>query len=484
MKSTLLTLAACAAFLAGSGVMAQNADVTVPETINLQQALDAARSSGDDFSIADKTVGVARVQRSLDVARQGFNLAVSGAYSLGEGFGSDSTSAEQSLISKAESASGLPLTSTSSGLGQIAQGGISLATPSTKLAINASHALPAGAQANQASIVGVSGSQNLWDGYPGGQASATLAKSALVFQSKELQSRQAYSSAVAKVKQSYVAMLAAQRDLGVKRQVLEKQGKMLAQIKAIYALKQASEIDLRTAEINAKSAEMDVALAEKTLSLANERLAVIIGRDPSLRFSVADVSDPELPAPSVDEAIAIGLSKRSDLAQYALSEKSSEIDAALARASAQPNVSLTGGAGVAVLWESPVLVAEALNIGAKVSLPVIDSGAAGLQARASEGQASLYSMQAEQLKKTIASDIRDDFETVQLLLQKADLAKESASLADAQFELTKTQNTYGTATMQDVLTASVTAATAEVAYETARSAYLLGVLALETAMGL
>ena len=57
-------------------------------------------------------------------------------------------------------------------------------------------------------------------------------------------------------------------------------------------------------------------------------------------------------------------------------------------------------------------------------------------------------------------------------------------LAEAQFELVKAQNIYGTATLQDVFTASVTAATAEENYQTARSAYLGAVLQLSTAMGL
>jgi len=96
----------------------------------------------------------------------------------------------------------------------------------------------------------------------------------------------------------------------------------------------------------------------------------------------------------------------------------------------------------------------------------------------------MYNMQVDQLSKTLSSDIRDYYETTQLLSEKTDLAKQSMELAEAQFELVKTQNSFGTATMQDVLTSSVTAATAEVNYGTARNAYILSELSLETAMGL
>ena len=147
-------------------------------------------------------------------------------------------------------------------------------------------------------------------------------------------------------------------------------------------------------------------------------------------------------------------------------------------------MSLTGGLGLAQSWASPTLSASALSVGAKVTLPILDSGAAAFQAKASEGLAAVYALQAAQLQKTLASDIRDYYETAQLLAEKVDLAKQSADLAESQFELVKAQNKFGTATTQDLLTASVTAATAEVAYGSARNAYLLAELSLETAMGL
>jgi outer membrane protein TolC len=115
---------------------------------------------------------------------------------------------------------------------------------------------------------------------------------------------------------------------------------------------------------------------------------------------------------------------------------------------------------------------------------VYDSGAADLQAKTSEGQAALYGLQAAQLRKSLSSDIRDYFESARLLAEKVSLAKDSRDLAEAQFELVKAQNNFGTATVQDVLTASVTASTADVNYEAARSAYLSAVLQLSSAMGL
>jgi outer membrane protein TolC len=499
-------LAAAAAGLGAQDAAQGQPPAASPPSITLQDAIDSASASGDDFLIAAGALDVAKKQRALDLAKQGLSLNASGSFGMVDGLGTDTvttastdkaviaaTSAlqsyDQGLISKAVSAaSGGSPSSSYNGIASAPSASLSLSGPLTKATLSASQTIPVPQPdiptVAQSSVVGLSLTQTVWDGYPGGQYRATLAKSLLTLQGKELAATQSGSAAVAKVKQAYIAMLAAQRDLDIKKQVLAKQRSLLAQIEAVYAIKQASAIDLKTAQVNARSAEIDATTSDKTLRLANERLAVIMGRGPSERFSVADLDDPAMPAASVDEAISIGLQKRSDVAQLDLNAKSSLIDAAVTRAQAKPNVSLNGGAGLAVGWISTPVVAGALSVGAKVALPVFDSGAADLQAKTSEGQAALYGLQAAQLRKTLSSDIRDYFESARLQADKVALAKDSMDLADAQFELVKAQNKYGTATVQDVLTASVTAATAEVGYGTAKSSYLSAVLQLATAMGL
>jgi outer membrane protein TolC len=472
---------------------AQEAAASYP-SVRLEEILAEAAASGPDLKLVDQSLGAARLQRSLDLAKQGLALSASGGYALAEALGADGVDSagktiQQSLTSKAEAAAtGSSALATSLGLAQSAQGALALSTPLTKLSLSASHSLPpvtAGSSSvYPSSTVGLTATQTIWDGYPGGQFTAALEKSRLTLQGKELSAAQGRSAAVAKAKQAYVTMLAAQRDLGIKKQVLDKLSKLLEQLKAVFALQQASAIDLKTAEINARSAQIDETTAEKTLRLANERLALLMGRPAGDRFSVSEPPDPRLPAASIDEAIRVGLDKRVDLAQYGLSAASSRVDASLARAAAQPGLSVSGGAGLALAWTAQPMEEGALSLGAKVTLPLLDSGAAELQAKTAESQAALYDLQSEQLRKSLASDIRDYYETASLLFEKIDLARQSADLAEAQFELVKTQSQYGTATTQDMLAASVTAATAEVGYGSARNAYLLAVLNLETAMGM
>ena len=486
---------AVAAFAGAQDAAAPAAAAGAWPVVTLAGALAAASAAGDDFTIAAGALDLAEKQRDLDLARQGLSLGVSGAYALADGIGQDSdpsaalASYGQGVISRAVGAStgGSP-SSSYNGIAQAPQGSLSLSAPLTKATLSVAHSIPvpqpAAPTVAPSSVVGLTLSQTLYDGYPGGQYRAALEKSLLALQGKRLSAAQGNAAATTKVKTAYMAMLAAQRDLDIKRRVLAKQETLLGQIRAIFAIKQATAIDLKTAQVNARIAGIDAKTAEKTLRLANERLAVMMGRGPGDRFSVADLSETPMPAASVDEAIDIGLQRRTDVAQLDLNAKSSMIDSAVTLAQAKPAISLTGGLGAAVGWLPTPVLAGAVSLGAKVAMPVYDSGAAGLQAKVSAGQAALYGLQAAQLRKTLASDIRDYFEGAQLLAEKVGLAKDSMDMADAQFALVQAQNRYGTATVQDVLTASIAAATAEVAYQTAKSAYLGAVLQLSTSMGL
>jgi len=464
---------------ATEAVSAQNTTV-----ITLQQAIDAAVAHGPDMQVVRATLDVARAQHALDATKGAFSLSATGGYGAIDGVGSTYT---DPAFSSYKSTLGSLLGTTSADATQSLSGGLALSGPSTKLGLSLSQTIPPVDASPNAQITGaqLSLTQTLWDGYPGGQVKATIDKSLLVLQGKELASIQGQSTAIAKVKQAYVTMLTDQRALIVKRQILDNQNSLLAQIQAVYNLKQASTVDLMTAQVNARSAELDVAQGDHDLRLARQRLAILLGLSPDSQFTVAETEDPPLPAASLDEAIAVGLQKRADLAQLDLSKRSSGIDLLLAKGSAEPNVSMTGGYDLAFAWPSDsVLSAASVSAGVKVALPVVDAGAARDQMSAASQQIAVYDAQRSQLALGIAADIRDAYENALILKDRVDLAQRNMAVLDALFVVTKTQNQYGTATTQDVLTASVNAANAETAYQSARNAYLLGVLNLETAMGL
>jgi outer membrane protein TolC len=474
----LLAAALLAARFAGAQASASAPSIPV---LSMQAAIDAALAKGDDIRIAQGNLDAARAQNALNASKAGLSLAGSGSYTGTDGFGEGARRTR--------------------GFGQDISGGLTLSrgtqsssSPYTRLGLTATQSFPppgtppynntSNTEPLASSLVGLTLSQILWDGYPGGQTKAAIDKSLLSLQGKELAMASSRSSIAAKVRQAYIVTLTAQRTLALRLEILDKLNATQKQIQAIYALKQASEIDLASAQISARGAELDVETSRHDLSLAGQRLALLMGLSPEAAFSVEEVEDFALPAAGMEEAVSIGLAKRIDMAQLELSRRSSSIDAALALAGAQPTLTLTGGLSVSISWASPPVNTDSANLGLRIALPILDAGAAKAQVDAAAASIGIYQTQASQLAKSIAADIRDAYWTGTIMAQRVELAKRSWDLGESKLALVRAQNQYGTATNQDLLGATVDAANAEAAFLKSRSDYLLAALALQAAMGL
>jgi outer membrane protein TolC len=267
----------------------------------------------------------------------------------------------------------------------------------------------------------------------------------------------------------------------VTRQILDKQNALLTQITTVYNLKQASDVDLKTAQINARSAQVDVENADHTLRIARIQLAILMGRPTEDVFGVEQQPPLPLPAASLPEAISLAMSHRTDFQQLELSRKSNGVDLALAKGQGTPTVSLTGG--VAQIFDWSATSAWLVNAGVKVSMPILDAGAVRNLVDAALKQDEIYAVQERQLQKTIAAAIQNDWEAVQIQNERVEVARLTAENDDLLVEVYKIQNQNGTASTQDLLTASVNAASARTAYVQAQSNAQLAVLQLLGDMG-
>jgi outer membrane protein TolC len=473
MKIMFFLLMTCSIF--------PNTNLTAQETIpvlTLTAVIDKALNQGEDARILQANLDISRIQHNLNVSKNSFILSGNAGYSEGMIIGDPTQPNYKSSLSS----------STLTG----AQAGISLSNPMTSVAVSAIpysppsillpyEKIPGATADDPTSSIGVSLNQVLWNGYPGGTGQAAVDKSLLTLQGREIATESGRLSLILKIKQTYYTMLSAQRNISLRKNVLDKQNAVLDLINAIYKMNQASSVDLKTARINSMSAKIDLDSAMHDLNLARIRLSNMIGMQADSAFTVADVPDPEVPAANIDEAIAKGFKLRVEIKQLDLSRKSADIDLALARGLANPTVSVGGN----VNWTFDWIGGNAgnANLLVKLSMPILDADSARLQQAAGEDQIKLYGIQTNQTLKTIAADIRDAYETMQLSAGRLDLAKMNAENVAALFDLTKVQVEHGTATNQDLMTASVNAANAQAAYETSKIGYQLAVLQLQSVMG-
>ena len=446
--------------------------------LTLLQCLDSAMSGGTDNLILERNIAVSREQYAFALSQSSYALSASAGESATYGYGNAALLTSNSI---------------SSGLTQTPQAGITFATPTTSVGFFTNPYLAASPLAAAigeftGSIPGPSGSfglnlsQVLWNGYPGGTAKAALEKSLLALRGRELSigtGRQAITSSVT---QAYFLVLGAQRDMAVRQQVLEQQNAVLSQIRALRALQQATDVDLRSAEINAQNAEIELRSARNDLRITGIRLAQLIGKPREMEITVAEAEDPQVPVATVEDAIAEALKRRVDVQQIELNRQASAIDRALINGQTTPTVSLTGGASLIVDWNLLTQAGQG-SLGVKVGLPILDAGAAGHQLEANRLQNEVYTAQESQLRSSIATDVEEAFNLMQVQLQRLQVAKLNVEKLDMQFMLKKTAAQFGTATNQDLLDASVNAGNAQTAVVMAQRNAQLAVLQLRNAMG-
>jgi outer membrane protein len=441
-------------------------------TMSLAQCVDTALSQGADNKILQRNLAIVREQYRLTVSQNSYSLSGSLGESATYGFG------EAALLSG---------NSLASGFYQVPQAGLALATPLTNVGLSAnpyiaSNALSSLYLPGPMGRFGISVSQTIWNGYPGGAARATVEKSLLSLRGRELATASGKLSLTSAVTQAYFVALGAQRNIAVKKEILDQQKALLSQIIAIHDLRQATDIDLRSAQINAQSAEIEVQSAENDLRIARIRLAQLMGWPRDREFSVAEEADPQIPVATIDEAVADALKRRTDLQQIDLNRQSAAIDRTLIKGQRTPSVSVSGGVILFVGWE-PLITAGQGSLGVKIGMPILDSGAVEHQLGANSLQNEIINTQESQLRASIATDVEEAFDLMQIQLQRLQIAKLNAEKFAILFTLKKTEAQYGTATNRDLLAASVDSANAQSTVTVAQRNAQLAVLQMRNAMG-
>jgi outer membrane protein len=447
--------------------------------LTIEQCIQEALANGPDNRILQAGLEASRAQLAAAVSQNSLNLQASLSYGGSKTFGED-----PSLWTSQLSSAALASVGASPGT----QAGLSLSGPLTTVTVDVLPPVPLPISGEiPTSAVGIGLTQRLWSGYPGGTARAGVDKLRLSLQIKELSTQAARLNLVYQIKQAYFTVLAAQRSIAVQQEILQKQNDLLQQIEALSRMQQASAADLLTAQANARGAQADLDNSGHTLRLARIRLANLLGRAPEQDFSVAEIDAPQAPTQPLQQSVADGLARRTDISQIELNRKSLAIDVALAKAQNQPSLGASGGLGVAFDttgksgWNGNY--GWLGGAGLRVTLPVLDSGAAKNLIDSYRLQDQVYATQEDQARSSIAADIQDAYEALQIQLQRVEVAKLNADALRLQFRVVQTETQYGTATYQDLQTAAVNDSNAQTALVQARINAQLAALKLQNVMG-
>jgi outer membrane protein len=501
----IFSLLLCILTAATIGVWAED---SLP-VLTMDQVVEQALATGWDKRILTATLDMNRSQQALAEAKNSFNLSGKLGYTATAGLLGTYTDKDTMLgvltpeilyptMSKDTAAalgdSTIPLPQTITGSLTAAVPG-SGGTPFTSIGLNASQKLQTNSYTGKAGIdtitnattIGVSLSQTVWDGMPGGQPKAAIDRSRLVLQGQELGTKSNQLALVLKIRQAFLTMLVAQKNLDVLANIAARQNSLLTLAQAKFDLQQAIKVDLLSARISARNAELDQQNGQNSFVSAREALSVLMGRDAKQEYRISEPPTRNLPADNLAAALAMARSQRSDLQQLDLNAAASKIDQSLGLAATSPSVVITGGVNLALNWTTAGVKSQTQTgtfyAGLSLGVPILDAGQAAAQVAIATNQVAIYQQQNDQLARTVAMQVETAWHNCQVLAGRAETARQAVEMLALQYQLVQSQESSGTATIKDDLAAAANLASAELALLQAEFNLQLAILNLENSMG-
>ncbi len=457
---------------------APTAEAPVPlPAVTLEECVAAARAGGPSLQLAGITRDTARAALAQARAMSGLTLGESADYyhkgSL-PGMGTSSTGG--SPAGSAASGSGVN--------GENFQGGLSLTGPATSVGLTAQHSIAEGASTDQVSSLSLSGSQTVFDGYPGGRAAGVLQQAETVSQVSQVSYDAAMKSVVYQVKQDYYTLLGDQDTVLLRQATSTQAAENLALYNGLFTAQRATKLDVLEVQVALTQAQLDVLTSQNTVVTDRKKLSLAIGWPLEKQYSAADSPLPDLPTLATEEALKSAFQNRSELLILEQNIAAAVIALSLQKSQSLPVVSLTASLGVAQDWTANTN-AGFFTAGVSIALPpLLDGGLQNAQVQQAADQLAAYKVQQAQQGQSIAIDVGNALFGVTDARDRNALAAQNLLQAQGQYNLEKAKLSVGTGTTLDVLTAFSVLATARVGRAQAKSNYLLAVLNLYNVMGL
>jgi outer membrane protein TolC len=437
------------------------------ETVSLAQVLEAALGQGPDIRQSELQKEISRLQYDQAKARDGLSLK-----------GTAGANRADVLADSRSETPWNPRTKPS----DTAQASLGLAFPLTTVSVDANHRITETDPLAQSTSLSLSISRTIWDGYPGGQARASVQQAEIAMQSRALASESDRRDIALKVSQAYYAVLSAQRTLGLRQDAVGQREEELKKTQALYESGTAAAVELKQAEINLGTARLDLDSAGSSLRTARVKLSNLAGWPADRDYDVAEAEDPAVPSLDLAALVQTALSRRADLKQAALTVRTGEISLALKKAQSSPTISASGGATLSHAWDAKTDLAT-WSLGLQGSLPIVDAGLAAAQTAEAAKQNEISRLQQVSLAASIAASVEEAAASVRDLKGRVEIARASLQVAEMKSQLAVLQFQQGTGSQLDVLTASVNLSSARASLEKAGSDAQVAVLQLQNAIG-
>ena len=216
----------------------------------------------------------------------------------------------------------------------------------------------------------LSGSQTVYDGYPGGQATAAIQQAEAAYRIAQVTYDAALKSTVYQVKQAYYTVLGDQDTVTLRQAIAGQAAENLALYRGLYAAQKATTLDVLQVQVALTQAQLDVRTAQNTVVTDRKKLSLAVGWPLDKQYSVADSPLPDVPTLAVEDALKTAFQNRPELLTLEQNIAAAHISLALQKSQALPVVSLNASVGVGQDWTANAYNG-AFTAGVHIALPPI-----------------------------------------------------------------------------------------------------------------
>lgn len=478
ISKRLLASALCAAAVAvgayaqasAPAAPAPQAEATAPAeaapAVSLDDCLTASLAGAPALKTAKLDLDTASAQLDYATGSNGLTVGESAGYFYQWPLGTTPT-----LSSSASGANGSNV-----------KAGLSLAGPETSLGLSVEPQFPTTGGVSPA--LSASGSQVVYDGYPGGRPSGLVKQARYASQIARVAYDAALESLAFQVKQAYYTLLGDQNSVIARQATVRQAEEQLSQMEGYQQAGRATTLDVLQFQVALTQAQLDLRTARNTIETDRKKLSLAVGWPMEKAYSVRDAPIPELPDLDPQRALESAYANRPELRTLDFNLAAAGIDLSLQESQYSPTLSVNGALGFAQDSTPGAASGGSVSLGATIALPPIYDGKQQASLRRQKANAvDGYRVQNDQERQSISIDVQSALFSVVDGRDRLDLAGKSLEEAQGVYALQQAKFRAGLASSVDVMTAFSALAAAQVGLESAKATYDLAILNLYNAMG-
>lgn len=332
------------------------------------------------------------------------------------------------------------------------------------------------------STLGLSGSYDIYDGYPGGRPEADRLQAEYERERREIGLESDRQALETDVTEAYLAVQGAVAQREGRELSLDQRQDEFERTEVLYDMGEIPRTDLLQAEINLLEAEENLRQANWNEEQTMSRLARLTGYPAGTRFAPEPVDIDTGRPVELDEAIAEALTNRTDLRENEIARELQEIRIELTRADRRPTLDIDGNVSLSQDWSDDVLDVD-WSVGLQLSIPVIDRGTRSARTEQAELGMEELRIRREQLVESIRQGVRTAARNLEAAEHEVHVSELRLEQTRNQAERARQEYEDGEAPRSEWLRAQVEVSSAEVALEQARTDLKLEAIAFDRALG-